>query len=254
MREPQRGLGFRVEEVALTSGSLRHGAPPLRFAQLSDLHLRVFRKRHSRLVEVVNGRRPDFLCLTGDIITGKAFTWDVAEKLISQFDCPLGVFACTGNHEAKSIRRPAALKELMARWGATLLINESRVLETPAGKVRIGGVDDLAYGWPSFAEAVRDGQEADYCILLSHAPLAARLIGTGSGVDLVLSGHTHGGQVRIPFLWRGVLPSGHGGFPDGLYDMGWGHLYVNRGFGGSKWMPLRFRCPAEVTFFEITPA
>ncbi len=247
-------LGFRVEEVTLTTRAFRPGAPPLRFAQLSDLHMRVLRPRHSRLVEVVNERKPDLVFLTGDLVSRHRFTWELAERLISQFDPRLGIYACPGNHEAKSVRRPAELKELMAGWGVVLLVNESRTVETESGKVRISGLDDLAYGWPSFDETLHNGGRGGFSVLLSHAPLAARLIGEKEGVDLILSGHTHGGQVRVPLVWPRILPSCHGGYPAGLYDLGWGHLYVNRGFGGSIWMPLRFRCPAEVTFFEIRPA
>jgi len=254
MRNGNGRLGFQVEDITLRSRSLRPGAPPLRLAQLSDLHMRVFRKRHSRLVEVVNERKPDLLFLTGDLVSRHPFTWELAENLISQFDPRLGIFACPGNHEAKSIRRPSALKELMAGWGVILLINESHTIETESGTVRVSGLDDLAHGWPNFAETFQDGARGGYSILLSHAPLAARLIGEKAGVNLILSGHTHGGQLRIPLLWPRMLPSCHGGYPAGLYDLGWGHLYVNRGFGGSIWMPLRFRCPAEVTFFEIRPA
>lgn len=227
---------------------------PLRFVQLSDLHMRVLRRRHSRLVEIVNGRQPDLLFLTGDLVSRHPFTWELAEELISQFDTRLGIYACPGNHEAKSIRRPSALKELMGRWGVTLLVNESCTMQTESGTVRVCGLDDLTHGWPNFDETFRNAAPADFSILLSHAPLAARLIGEEEGVDLILSGHTHGGQLRIPMLWPRILPSCHGGFPAGLYDLGWGHLYVNRGFGGSIWMPLRFRCPAEVTFFEVRPA
>jgi predicted MPP superfamily phosphohydrolase len=246
--------GFRAEEIVLTAASLQPGAPPLRFAHLTDLHLRSLRKRHERLVSTVNERRPDFVCLTGDIIGSHPETWELVVRLVSRFECRHGVFACPGNWEAKCSRRTAEMKRWMARCGVELLVNESRVVETPAGAVRVSGVDDLARGWPNFAEALSCDSGARYSILLSHAPLSARMIGQESGVDLVLSGHTHGGQVRVPLLWRMALPSCHGGFVAGLYRMPYGWLYVNRGFGGAAWMPFRFRSPAEVAFFEVRPA
>lgn len=246
-------LGFRIEQVRLTSDSLRAGGPPLRFAQVSDLHLRMVRRRHDRLVEAVNERQLDFLCLTGDTVSRERL-WPALEGLIGRFACRHGIFACPGNWEARCKVRPAVLKEAMAGWGVELLVNESRVVETDSGPVRIAGVDDLALGWPDFEAALANGTPAAYTILLSHAPLAARFLARDAGVNLVLSGHTHGGQIRIPLLWRWVLPSCHGGFTAGLYPMYWGHLYVNRGFGGAEWLPIRFRCPAEVTFFEVRPA
>jgi predicted MPP superfamily phosphohydrolase len=253
MRDSQARLGFRVEEISLASGCLPGGAPPLRFAHLSDLHLRLLRRRHERLVAEVNRRRPDFLCLTGDIISRRRATWELCGALVSEFDCPRGVFACPGNWEVESWPRPSVLVGLMAERGVKLLVNSSHTVQTDSGRVCIAGLDDLALGWPDLAGALEGAQGADYTILLSHAPLAARLVTPRAGVNLVLSGHTHGGQVRIPLLWRWMLPSCHGGYADGLYETEWGHLYVSRGFGGAAWMPLRFRCPAEVTFFEIRP-
>lgn len=254
MADRSARLGFRVEEVRLASTSLRPDAPPLRFAHLSDLHLRVLRRRHERLVALVNERRPDFLCLTGDIIGHKAARWELYGDLLSQFECPSGVYACPGNWEVKSRERVSTLVAQMARWGVEMLVNECRIVETPSAQVCVSGIDDIARGWPDLLAALEGAGSADYAILLSHAPLAARLAAAEAGVDLVLSGHTHGGQIRIPLLWRLMLPSCHGGFPAGLYNMERGHLYVNRGFGGAAWLPLRFRCPAEVAFFEVLPA
>ncbi|MHC4788235.1 MAG: metallophosphoesterase [Planctomycetota bacterium] len=253
MAHARNRLGFEVERIALRAPALRPDAPPLRFAHLSDLHIRVLRRRHERLVEIVNEERPDFLCVTGDIISGSPDTWELCEQLFSRFDCPGGIFACSGNWEIKSGLRHSALAEAMAGWGIELLLNESRTVETGAGRVLLAGVDDIALGWPNFREALADGQEARFTILLSHAPLAARFLSKEDGVNLVLSGHTHGGQMRIPGLWRLALPRGHGGFGAGLYAMDWGHLYVSRGFGAAL-IPLRLRCPAEVAFFEVRPA
>lgn len=251
-----RTPGFRVEEVDLPAPRLPPGRAPLLFAQLSDLHLRVLRRRHDRLVELLNRRRPHFLCLTGDILGRSARTLDLCGELLSRIECPGGVFACTGNWEVKRGLRAAVLCDLMASWGVRLLVNETTAVETPAGPVRVGAVDDLSTGWPSLAEAIRPAEPggAVYSVLLSHAPLAARLVGPEAGVDLVLSGHTHGGQIRVPLLWRLVLPDCTGGYTAGLYELGWGRLYVNRGFGAAAMLPVRLGCPAEVTFFRVGPA
>ena len=245
--------GFQVEEVTIRVQSLRQDAPALRFAHLSDIHMRALRRRHEALVDLIAERKPDFVFLTGDIISHRPATWDLLKKLMGRFAPRHGVFACPGNWEASLTVRDATLKELAAGAGAELLINESRTVQTPSGKVRIAGVGDLVAGWPDFESTLREGRGCDYTILLSHAPLAARFVEEDSGVDLVLSGHTHGGQIRIPVVWRWLQPSCHGGFPAGLYPMDWGYLYVNRGFGSVGWAPVRFRCPAEATFFEVKP-
>jgi len=114
-------------------------------------------------------------------------------------------------------------------------------------------VDDLSLGWPNLQEATAEGPEAAYTVLLSHAPLAARFVGPAMGVDLLLSGHTHGGQIRIPLLWRLALPSCHGGYAHGLYREPWGYHYVSRGYDAGGVITLRFRCPREATFLEVSP-
>jgi hypothetical protein len=249
------GDGFRIEEVALTGERLPTDAPPLRFAQLSDLHLRSVRDRHRRMVALLNERQPDFVCLTGDIIGSDSKGFAPCEELFHRLDLRGPVFACRGNWEVRSRLRVGELRRIMADWGVTLLVNEGRNAEAEAGPVRVGAVDDLSLGWPVFEEALdgAEDQRPAYSVLLSHAPLAVLFLDRDSGVDLVLSGHTHGGQMRVPLMWRWVLPACTGPFVAGLYELAWGRLYVNRGFGVAAMLPLRLWCPAEVTFFTVGP-
>jgi len=241
---------FQTERIVLPPGAGREGDPFLRFVHLSDLHVRDWRPRHDRLLEVINGCTPDFVFLTGDLITRRPGSWDALRMLLEKLETRHGVFACRGNWEVRFAPRPAVLRERLAAWGAELLVNESRTVKVESGTVRIAALDDPGRGWPHFDDTLA-APAADYNILLAHAPLAARFISCDDGVDLVLSGHTHGGQVRIPLLWRLLLPGCCGGFVDGLYPMEWGYLYVSRGFGGVGAGPVRFMCPAEVAIFDV---
>jgi predicted MPP superfamily phosphohydrolase len=252
MSAADNDLRCRIEEVKLTAPALLPGAGPLRLAHLSDLHLRSWRPRYGRLAEAVNARRPDFVFLTGDLISGWKRTWDALERFLRALQAPCGVFACRGNWEVKNGRGLAHLRRLLAASGAQLLVNESREVRAGAGLVRVSGLDDLVLGWPDFDVIAKNGSEAAYNIVLCHAPLAARFVTPEMGVDLMLSGHTHGGQIRIPLVWRFALPRCHGGYADGLFREKWGNLYVSRGYGGGGWMEVRFRCPAEVAFFEVS--
>lgn len=245
---------FVVEQVQLPAPGLSRNPSPLRFGQISDLHLRALGPQHEQLTRTVNELDLDFLCLTGDFLAAHVSTWRPLHRLLSGFRCRHGIFACRGNWEVKQGVRPSVFREMLASWGVRLLVNESCVVETPSGSVRIGGVDDVRAGWPRFDAAWRNGPPAGFNILLSHAPLTARFVRPKDGVDLVLSGHTHGGQVRIPLIWRLLLPHCSGGFVDGLYPMEWGHLYVNRGFGEVGAPPVRFRCPAEFAVFTLGPS
>jgi predicted MPP superfamily phosphohydrolase len=247
----ERMPGFSIERVSLSSPSLRPDAPPVRFVHLSDLHIARLRRRHGRLVECVNGWQPDFVCLTGDLVTRSPASWDVLGELGGRLQAKHGVFACPGNWEIKTGLRSEAMRRLGEECGVTFLINESRILRTAAGSLQLCGIDDLARGWPVWEDTLAADDGADYTILMAHAPIAARLLPQGAGVDLMLSGHTHGGQIRVPLVWKLFLPSCHGDLVDGLRTTDWGAVYVNRGFGAAPRLPLRFRCPSEAAFFTL---
>lgn len=244
--------GFVVERVRLTAGRLPAGAPPLRFAALSDLHMSAFGPLHERLAEAVNSADVEFVLLAGDLIRTVPDGWDALGRLIGRMRSRHGAFAVRGNWEFKFPHRASALRGMMEDWGAELLINESRTLRTTSGTVQVCGVDDLARGWPDFPAAVRGAAGADYAVLVCHAPLGVRLLPPESGIDLTFSGHTHAGQVRIPYIWRFALPEFHGNYIAGLYRTEWGPVYVSRGFGGSGTVPVRFLCPPELTVFEVS--
>lgn len=245
--------GFVIERVELRADGL--GAQtPLRFAGLADLHMGAFTERHERLAQAVNEADLDFVFLTGDMIRHAPEGWDALSRLVGLMHCRHGIYAVRGNWEFKFPLRPSVLKGMMEDWGAELLVNEARTVRTACATVHVGGVDDLARGWPDFAAAVQGADRADYGILLCHAPLGVCLLPPDCGVRLTLSGHTHAGQVRIPLLWRLALPEFHGGFVAGLYETDRGQVYVSRGFGGSGLVPVRFLCPPELTIFEVRGA
>ncbi len=244
---------FTVERIELVHPGLRPGAQ-LTFAHISDLHLQSWGPQHDRLVEILNGEGLDFAFLTGDFLTPAKRSAECAARLFRGLRCRWGLYAVRGNWEVAYARPLRRLNALMEGWGASLLVNESRLIPTAAGRVRVVGLDDLARGWPDLAGALPpDGPCAEFTVLLCHAPLGASLLPPRSGVDLVLSGHTHGGQIKIPLLWKMALPPCHGGFLNGLYDVNGLRLYVSKGFGGDGIVPLRFNCPAEVALFRVRP-
>jgi hypothetical protein len=162
------------------------------------------------------------------------------------------VFACRGNWEVKhDSPRLSRQRQELAERGVQLLVNESVTMGLPAGRVRLAGLDDVLVGWPSMEETLARGTDADYTVLLAHAPMAAELPGRDGHADLVLCGHTHGGQVRVPLVWKALLPHGTGPYAAGLFDLEDRLLYVSRGFGNAGQLNWRWRCPAEVAIFEL---
>lgn len=246
---------FRVEEVEVRLPRLSGRGSGLTLAHLSDLHIRRWGGEHDRLVEVVRSRRVDMVLLTGDFLGGRPESLGLTCRLLEALRCEHGVFVCRGNWEA--VRGPPvqALCERLSAAGAQLLVNESRTVRVRGVRVCVAGVDDLWRGSPDF-DALSRGLDAgaDCTVLLSHAPLAATMLPPGSSVDVVLSGHTHGGQIRLPWVWRFFLPPCHGGAADGLHRVGDVWLYVSRGFGVGGPLRVRFRCPAEVAFISVRGA
>ena len=243
--------GYVVEEIRLAAPALAAGTT-LRFAHLSDLHVRPGEERFDRMARDVSGRDLDFVFITGDMVWVGEDSWDVMLNMVEQLRARHGVYACRGNWEVKNgSPRLAVQQELLAKRGVRLLVNENETVDLAAGRVRIAGVDDAVLGWPQFEQALPGSGAADYTILLAHAPLCADMLTGGLSADLVLSGHTHGGQIRVPLLWKAMMPRGAGRYTDGLCELGERKLYVNRGFGMAGFTNWRFRCPAEVAVFEL---
>jgi predicted MPP superfamily phosphohydrolase len=156
---------------------------------------------------------------------------------------PLGVFAVLGNWE--HWQPPAAAREELARSGVTLLTNEGRLI---APGIWLAGVDDALAGNPDPDRALRDAPPGAFRIAIFHSPVA--FDDMASRIDLALAGHTHGGQVRAPFLPPLWLPPGSGRFVAGWYESGKARMYVSRGVGTSI-VDVRFACRPEVAIIRI---
>ncbi|MEW6368543.1 MAG: phosphodiesterase YaeI [Acidobacteriota bacterium] len=233
-----------------------------RIVQLTDIH-------HSSVVplpyiesciDAANDMKPDLVVLTGDYITtsGKKYTRPVIEAL-NGLRARLGVCAVLGNHDygvyrfRVSKRDPHAAEsfaEHFERSGIRLLVNESIRVRLDGASLAVVGLDDLWSG--GFApEAAFDGIEPQVPrLVLSHNPDSADLLARFRS-DLIVSGHTHGGQVVLPLIGAPLLPVQNRERRAGLYSVGDGLLYVNRGIGHLA--PVRFNCRPEISLFELTP-
>lgn len=227
---------------------------PLRVVQITDPHLGPFmsvRRLHEICQRAVDAD-PDLILLTGDYLTVES-NGDV-EALTRAF-APLAaargrVFAIRGNHDLEA---PRTVANAMAAHGIRLLIDEVEVVETDAGTVQILGVD---FRWRGRAEHLaalhrrHPPIEGATRIVLLHDPSAFRHLPPG-GADLVLSGHTHGGQVGLFSLGGAWTPLKWASIPDhGLWGRGTDRLYVHRGTGHYGF-PLRVGVPAEESVLEL---
>lgn len=216
--------------------------------QLTDLHNYQFGKRNARLIQKVREEQPDVIFMTGDMLNDDEERTDILENVIRELSEIAPVYASLGNHEAAYINRQGneRMIQIMEDAGAVVLDKEFVDTEIAGQRVRIGGV----YGYV-LAEEWQDGSEQRFMeqfentdrfkILLSHMPEGLLLWKSMErwDVDLVFSGHVHGGQIRLPFI-GGIYDPEEGFFPTytkGMFVCGHGTMILSGGLGSSRGIP-----------------
>lgn len=227
--EPRR---LETTEHALGTEGAR-----VRVLHVTDLHvssLDAGQRRH--VLDLAASLNPDLIAITGDTVTAPldAGEAEAAAELLAGLAAPLGVFACLGNHESWS--GPEADR---AYAGIELLRGASRPLLE--GRLVLHGVESAAAPLPAPGPA--------FDLLLCHYP-AVFPRAAAAGHELVLAGHSHGGQVRLPFVGALWLPFGCDGYDQGWFEEGATRMYVSRGVGTSI-LPVRFWCRPEVALVEL---
>jgi predicted MPP superfamily phosphohydrolase len=231
---------FAVEPswVEVTEHRIGDGPTALTVVHLSDLHVTSVGRRERRVLEAVRQARPDLVVITGDCVTDGAFDpaplTEVLRGLVA-LRPTLGVLGVPGNHE--DWVGPAAVAAERAA-GVDVLVDEDRVLL--GGRLVVHGLAE-----PRSAALATPG----YDLVLCHYPAVLERV-AGPGVELVLAGHTHGGQVRLPFVGALVLPFASGGHDAGWFTCGPTRLFVSRGVGTSI-VPARFCCRPEVAVLRL---
>lgn len=218
-----------------------------RVVQLSDIHRRgiVPDRVIERSVELANSTNADIAVLTGDYVGKKLKDIDPCFDMLSNVHARLGSYATLGNHDHWLDAQ--AVSKSIVNHGITLLNNANARI---ADGFYLVGIDDTWAGKPD-AELAFQGVDDNACyLMLSHVPDGIDLFKGRSG--LLLSGHTHGGQIKLPAL-RWVPDMKTNKYVEGWYQKGDILMYVNRGIGMSI-LPLRFRCRPEVCLFVLHPS
>jgi len=215
---------------------------PLKIAHLSDLHTGGMGRRERRLLELLEAEQPDVIVVTGDTLSSSG-DYKAVHELLARLHAPLGVWVVRGNwenwHPVKDER------SFYTSAGVNFLVNEARPVQ---GNVWLVGLDDPSSGHPHLDQAL-EGVPADaYTIALLHSP--AHFKHVAGRCPLVLAGHTHGGQVRIPFVHPFWLPRGSSDYLEGWYQQEESRMYVSRGIGTSV-LPLRFLCRPELAIMTL---
>ena len=250
-----------VSTVTVSSNRIPTAFNGFLIAQVSDLHNAVFGENNAELLQILSECKPNIIVVTGDLVDAEHTDIDVALDFAKEAAHIAGTYYVTGNHEG-SLSQYDELKTGLESMGVVVLEDASMQLEYNGEKVTLIGLSD-----PSFTlkgnmlgevPAMVDtklrgliGDKDDYTILLSHRPELFETY-VNCGVDLVLSGHAHGGQFRLPFIGGLVAPN-QGLFPKydaGLYTKGDTNMIVCRGLGNSI-IPIRFNNRPEIVLLEL---
>jgi len=219
-----------------------------RIVQLSDIHHGPFSSTEQieRAVDTANRLQPDIIALTGDYISRERQYAAPCAEMLGRLQAQYGVFAVLGNHDHWT--DAALITDLFRAEGITVLINEGMRFEKAGGAFWLAGVDDTMVGLEDISLALAGAQQDEMKLLLAHNPIILRRAAK-AGVDLVLSGHTHGGQVAIR-PERNETGRARRRLLKGLGRQGHTQIYVNRGLG-TVVLPIRYGCPPEVSLLEL---
>jgi hypothetical protein len=265
---------IEVNEREVTLTGLPKVFDGMRIVQLSDIHLDEFTEPFflRRVIDRVNRMKPDAIFLTGDFVTenpfprrysstafantarrfGRGAAWQCADML-RELNCRK-LYAILGNHDiavgAKQVTEALTIN------GITMLRNSFLPIERSGGRLWLAGLDDPVEGKPdpdlAIPPSIRNVPN-EPVVLMCHAPDYVDLLRAhpaGQAVSLMLSGHTHGGQIRLPLVGALELPSWGKKYVEGWFRFGALQLHVNRGIG-TVGVPFRLNCPPEITLITL---
>ena len=252
---------LKINEYEIMSNKIPEAFTGFRIAQVSDLHNAEFGEGSEKLIELLSQTDPDMIVITGDLIDSRHTDIEIALEFARHAIKLAPVYYVSGNHEAR-VREYEDLKMGLAEAGVIVLEDQKVQIMRDGESIHILGIDD-----PSFQEDYLFGDAASvtssalselqnesdgYTVLLAHRPELFETY-VDAGVDLVFSGHAHGGQFRLPFIGGLVAPN-QGFFPKydaGLFSEGSTTMIVSRGVGNSI-IPIRFNNRPEIILVTLS--
>jgi uncharacterized protein len=239
-----------LERVEIVLERLPKKLDGFRIIHLSDTHHSPFTNLEhiERAIKVANRLRPDMFILTGDYVSHEKKYIAPVAKALGLLEAEFGTYACLGNHDHWT-DADLVVKKFKAA-GIRMLVNEGFRFEARGASFWLAGVDDHMVGKTDLAAALRGSFPDEMKLLLAHNPLIFRQA-TRYGVDLTLSGHTHGGQVKVRDPEKRVLPKRK--LSSGLHTRKESQIYITRGIG-TVVLPIRYQCPPEISLLELRSA
>ncbi len=229
----------------------------LKVVHFSDVHygFHYGAEEFEALLAGISVHQPDLIVFTGDLFDGPVLPYrDECVELLSRLRAPLGQYAVMGNHDYYTGRKLAAAA--YADSGFELLTNRSAIIRRGNAYIQLVGLDDMLLGRPDLNAAFSGLSSDAFTLLLAHEPDFADRT-SAYRVDLQLSGHSHGGQFRLPLIGEIMTPPGGKRYVQGLYELEDrdvpSDVYTNRGIGTTH-IPVRFLCRPELTVITLQGA
>lgn len=245
-----------VEQIKLKLRRLSPVFSGIRIAQISDIHMGGWMnsERLQHVVDKIIAENPDLLLLTGDYLLGHGFD-EVAEQnlqamvdILTPLTQAIPSYGILGNHDYWTNAK--AVRAMLRTSGVMELTNSFFTITRGSEKLHLCGVDDVWEGDIRLNDMLERLPEDGAAILLAHEPDFADQSAVTQRFDLQVSGHSHGGQVVVPFFGPPVLPYLGQKYPIGLYKVDEMFQYTNRGVGMAR-LPIRINCPPEITLFTL---
>lgn len=250
---------LEVSTYQIASNKIPNEFNNYKIIQISDFHNNTSSKLTKKLIAEIKNQKPNIIVITGDLIDSTKTNVDIAIDMIKEIIEIAPVYYVTGNHEART-NEYDNLKSQMIELGVKILENEAQEIQLNNSTINILGIND-----PSFnkerdildSEIVKSNMENiqynedNFTILLSHRPEVFKIY-VEKNIDLVFTGHAHGGQIRLPFI-GGIIAPNQGTFPeytDGIYREKDTTMVVSRGIGNSI-IPFRVNNRPELVIVEL---
>lgn len=243
---------LEVKRVTLTLPRLPAKFHGYKIVQISDLHIEwMGRERLLEIAAISNSETPDLVALTGDYVT-RVFESSVEELPpgLSLLKARDGVVSVLGNHDYWGHLGPGLVRTTLRESGVMDLNNRVHILERDGARLSIAGLDSVRSGHNRLDRVLQTLPHEGGSVILVHEPDYADKVTRTGRFDLQLSGHSHGGQVVIPFVGPPRLPPMGRKYHTGFYQVGDMQLYTNRGLG-LVGLPVRFCCRPELTVFTL---
>lgn len=236
-------------EIKIALGE--HGPSKMRAVSLTDFHFDPLYETDyiAECVRKANTLNPDVILLTGDYISKTSERINDLAEVLGGLQANVGVYACLGNHDFWD--EPIMIQKALESKGIEVLMNQHTRVDCRGGKLTIAGLKSAWGGSPNWGRVASDLKAHERSLVLMHEPDFADQLAHDGRAAMQFSGHTHGGQVRLPLLGALRLPSWGKNYEAGFYDVKNLKLHVNRGIGTVHYH-VRFFCPPEITCFDIS--